>query len=239
VKISVSKRDNVCFGSAEGSLEILAQGDGTYYQYSIDSTEFQDSNRFDNLLSGSYFITVLEDSVCWRDYGTPVDIGQPDSIHIEYTLRPPECQTCRDGKIILAISGGIPPYQVALSGVPGELVTETLGIGSYTLVVTDANSCTKTLEFSLELSNVVPNVITTNGDGVNDLWKIPMLKYFSEATVRVYNMAGRQVFWSPPGYPVPWDGRENGNYLPMGTYYYLINLGPGERQITGYLTILR
>jgi gliding motility-associated-like protein len=85
----------------------------------------------------------------------------------------------------------------------------------------------------------IPNVITPNGDGVNDLWKIPQMESFPHAIIRVIDMAGKLVFESAAGYPVPWDGRDKGTQLPMGTYYYLINFGPGERQVTGYLTIIR
>ncbi|MFA5816430.1 MAG: gliding motility-associated C-terminal domain-containing protein [Bacteroidales bacterium] len=238
---SVKAIDNTCFGSEAGSLEIFVHGSGTSYQYSIDDgVTYQAMNRFDNLSAGDFYkIRISEDSICYKDYGAPVAIGQPDSIHVSYRLKSPGCETCNDGELILEISGGTAPYQITLSGAPIGLITETLSIGSYAIVVTDANLCSKTVEFTLEMLNVVPNVITTNGDGVNDLWKIPMLKYYPEAIVKVFTAAGKLVFESSPGYPIPWDGRDYGNQLPMGTYYYLINLGTGEQQITGYLTILR
>jgi gliding motility-associated-like protein len=186
-----------------------------------------------------YLIRVSEDSLCYQDYGNPVTLAQPDSIRIAYRLKSPACETCLDGKLLLDISGGTPPYEITLSGVPVGLVTETLGIGSYWILVRDAAHCIKTVEFTLEMLNYVPNVITTNGDGVNDLWKIPMLKYYPDAVVRVFNMAGKLVYESASGYPVPWDGRDKGNPVTMGTYYYVINLGPGEQQVSGYLTVLR
>lgn len=238
---SVIPTDNICFGGESGSLEILVNGSGTSYQYSIDDgITYQAANLFENLPAGDFYkIRIYADSLCFKDYTKPVVIGQPDSIHISYRLKSPGCETCTDGKLILEISGGKAPFQITLSGAPIGLITETLGIGSYSIVITDANLCSKSVDFMLEMLNVVPNVITTNGDGVNDRWKIPMLKYYSDAIVKVFSAAGKLVFESSPGYPVPWDGRENGNQLPMGTYYYLINLGPGEQQLTGYLTILR
>ena len=238
---SVNTKDNTCFGAELGSIEVFIHGSGTSYQYSIDDGDtWQDGNLFDNLPGGdAYKIRVSEDSLCFFSYPDILSILQPDSIGVSYRLKSPGCETCADGKLHLEISGGIPPYEVKLNGLPIELDTNTLVIGSYTLVVTDANFCTRTIEFNLELLNVVPNVITTNSDGINDLWKIPMLKYYQEAVVKVFSSTGKLVYESPAGYPVPWDGRENGSPLAMGTYYYLINLGPGEQQLSGYLTILR
>jgi gliding motility-associated-like protein len=85
----------------------------------------------------------------------------------------------------------------------------------------------------------VPNVITTNGDGLNDLWEIPVLENYPDVIVKVFNIGGKLVYESEKGYPVPWDGRNNGNPLSTGTYYYIINTGNGEKPLTGYLTILR
>ncbi len=237
----VNTTDNTCFGGEAGSIEIIVQGSGSSYQYSIDDgVTYQPENVFDNLPAGSTFkIWVTEDSLCYKDYDLPVSIAQPDSMNISYRLKSPTCETCSDGRLILDISGGTPPYQIVLSGVPIGLTTETLSIGSYVIVVTDANLCTQIVEFKLELLNEVPNVITTNNDGINDRWKIPMLKYYPDAVVKVFTSAGKLVFESQPGYPLAWDGRDNGNPLPMGTYYYLISLGPGEQRLTGYLTILR
>ncbi|MCX6224432.1 MAG: gliding motility-associated C-terminal domain-containing protein, partial [Bacteroidia bacterium] len=237
---SVNRTDNTCFGAEAGSIEIFVHGSGVSFQYSIDDGgTYQSASRFDNLQSGDYNVRISEDSTCYIDYGAPVTIGQPDSIHISYRLRSPGCETCNDGKLTLVVTGGIGKYTITLSGRPIELVTGSLGVGTYTIAVTDENNCTKTVEFELELLNVIPNVITTNGDEINEFWKIPMLKYFPDAVVKVFTVSGKMVFESAKGYPVPWDGKDSGNLLPMGTYYYLINLGPGEQQLTGYLTILR
>jgi gliding motility-associated-like protein len=236
---SVSTKDNTCFGGQNGAIEIFMHDTGIPYQYSIDGGERkQNKSLFENLRSGDYRIQVSEDSVCFADYSVPVSIGPVDSIQIEYRVRSPRCKTCRDGRLNLVISGGWGGYLVTLSGIPVEAVTESLAIGDYTLSVTDARGCTKTVDIEVEEINI-PNVITTNGDGLNDLWKIPVLSYYPDAIVKVYTIGGKMVMESEKGYPFPWDGKNNGVYLPSGTYYYLINLGSGDEQLSGYLTILR
>ncbi len=70
------------------------------------------------------------------------------------------------------------------------------------------------------------NLITPNGDGFNDLWLID-LATLRPAKVAVYSRAGRQVY-SSSDYNNDWGGTYNGNHLPEGTYYYLIEGGNGE-----------
>ena len=41
--------------------------------------------------------------------------------------------------------------------------------------------------------------------------------------IDIYNRWGENIFYSK-GYETPWDGTYNGNLLPVGTYYYVINL---------------
>ena len=78
-------------------------------------------------------------------------------------------------------------------------------------------SCTKQNLYN------IPNVITPNGDGVNDTWVIP----FENAKVLIYNRAGATVFQSDK-YQQDFAGL--GYY---GTLYYTIN-----NSINGYITVI-
>ncbi|QQL48551.1 gliding motility-associated C-terminal domain-containing protein [Mucilaginibacter ginkgonis] len=82
-----------------------------------------------------------------------------------------------------------------------------------------------------------PNTFTPNGDGYNDLWNIPILVGFNKCTVDVYSRNGRQVFHSI-GYSKPWDGTYEGQKLPAGTYYYVIDLKNGSKPYSGYVSLL-
>ena len=71
----------------------------------------------------------------------------------------------------------------------------------------------------------VPNVITVNGDGVNDVWKIENIEGYPNVIIEIYNRWGNLV-WKTAGYPKNWDGTNyrNSEVLPEGTYFYIINL---------------
>jgi len=114
--------------------------------------------------------------------------------------------------------------------------------GIYWVRVTDQNGCVSA--DSILITQVYcspvrpPNAFTPNGDGINDTWNITGLQYFLDCTVLVYTRSGQLVFKST-GYSLPWDGRYGGRNLPVGTYYYVINLKNNSPPIAGSVTIIR
>ncbi len=75
-----------------------------------------------------------------------------------------------------------------------------------------------------EITTLIPNAISPNGDGKNDIWKLDFINLlYPNARVEVYNQWGQQLYESK-GYNYPWDGTYNGELLPDGTYYYVIDI---------------
>ena len=100
--------------------------------------------------------------------------------------------------------------------------------GIYFLTITDSLGCQGV--DSIEVINTgipcleIGSVFTPNGDGINDIWSIPGIEYYQNAIVEILNRWGQQLFFSN-GYAIPWDGTYNGEKLPVGDYFYIINLG--------------
>jgi gliding motility-associated-like protein len=69
----------------------------------------------------------------------------------------------------------------------------------------------------------VPNAFSPNGDGINDVWDIVNLSTYPEAATQVFDRQG-QLIWQSNGYNRPWNGTYNGRIIPVGTYYYTIDL---------------
>jgi|GEM_PF-1946915 len=82
------------------------------------------------------------------------------------------------------------------------------------------------------------NAISPNNDGLNDFWQIPDMINYPEGTVLIFNRYGQKVFAST-GYKQPFDGRQNGKDLPVGTYYYIIDLKRACGLLKGSITIIR
>ncbi|RFM26782.1 PKD domain-containing protein [Deminuibacter soli] len=110
----------------------------------------------------------------------------------------------------------------------------------YTLTATGEFNCTTSDSLTVTVLREVipPNAFTPNGDGVHDVWEIANLSKYPKAVVDVFNRWGQHVYHSDR-YGTPWNGRMNGNILPFGTYYYVINLGTGGKPLSGYVTILK
>jgi gliding motility-associated-like protein len=97
------------------------------------------------------------------------------------------------------------------------------------------DSVTVTLQPTIE----IPSGVTPNGDGKNDIWTLKGIELFPNCVVELYNRWGEVIFESK-GYSVKWDGTYKGKMLPVGTYYYIIDLNDPEIPVyTGSVTIMR
>ncbi len=92
--------------------------------------------------------------------------------------------------------------------------------------------------FSLSSAKVeVNNLLSPNGDGINDIWVVKNIAFYPDNSVTVYDKAGKIVF-TKKGYTNDWDGSYRGSVLNSGTYYYLVDLGNGTN-IKGYITVVK
>lgn len=82
------------------------------------------------------------------------------------------------------------------------------------------------------------DIVTPNGDGVNDTWTIININRFPGTVVRVYNRWGNEVF-TTNSYSNDWAGtNKNGKTLPAGSYYYQLDQsGEGTTMVSGWLII--
>jgi gliding motility-associated-like protein len=78
-----------------------------------------------------------------------------------------------------------------------------------------------------EIQIVVHNVITPNGDGLNDTWVISGIENYPDNDVQIFNRWGDIIrhFTGYDNKTVYWDGtNKQGNPVPDGTYFYYINV---------------
>jgi gliding motility-associated-like protein len=67
----------------------------------------------------------------------------------------------------------------------------------------------------------MPNAFTPNGDGINDLFRVPQSNKDRMVSLRVYNRWGEMVFFTPNSSD-GWNGTFNGQAQPAGTYVYFL-----------------
>jgi gliding motility-associated-like protein len=111
----------------------------------------------------------------------------------------------------------------------------------FTVKVTNIEGCSASDSVTVKVIpgfKVYPNnVLSPNGDGYNDTWKIKNIEFYPANSIKVYN-ANSQLVKSLDRYQGDWDGTVNGVKLSTGTYYYVIDLNDGSAIIKGFLTIL-
>ena len=85
---------------------------------------------------------------------------------------------------------------------------------------------------------LIPNSFSPNGDGNHDDWIIGNLSTYVNADVKIFNRNGNLILHFPKNF-LKWDGKINGSPVPIGTYYYLIDLHINQPVISGWLLVLR
>ena len=153
------------------------------------------------------------------------------------------CEVSDDASIDITPYGGTMPYTFLWSN--GQITEDlqNIQIGEYTVLITDFNGCQKLDSISVSFNGsdnclFIPTLFTPNGDGIHDTWLIDGLDLYPDILVQVFNRWGQLLFESK-GYSDPWDGTYNGNELPIGVYYYVIDLNNDTEPLNGPITIKR
>ncbi|HEX5743447.1 MAG TPA: gliding motility-associated C-terminal domain-containing protein, partial [Flavobacteriaceae bacterium] len=130
---------------------------------------------------------------------------------------------------------------------------DDLGDNPVVLTVTDVNGNVSTCTANVTVGSVLGvaacltifNEFSPNDDGVNDYFSIKCVELYPNNKLEVYNRWGNKVY-EKQGYNNDWDGTANsGNVvrrnekLPVGTYYYVFDLGDGTAAFSGWLYIQR
>jgi len=109
-------------------------------------------------------------------------------------------------------------------------------VGSVYVRAADEAGCVKVGQLYLEPADCsIPRGISPNGDGDNDSFD---LSGFDVRMLNIFNRYGRKVY-SRKDYTNQWSGQaDNGNELPTGTYFYVVEQGDGAAR-TGWVYINR
>ncbi|WP_439883361.1 Ig-like domain-containing protein [Pontibacter sp. MBLB2868] len=82
------------------------------------------------------------------------------------------------------------------------------------------------------------NAFSPDGDGINDTWKIPELKYFNEVEVEVFDRAGNRLFHTTDP-EEGWNGQGKDGQVKQGAYFYIIQVKEIGLVQKGVVTVLK
>ncbi len=166
-----------CFNVNDGSIAVMATGGNGTYSYSLNGGPFQDSPSFNNLSNGEYEITVQDGDGCLVSdifiinaiLLVDVDLGEDMTISLG------------DGATIQSVVN-IPIDSISMiewtplddADCPNCLEQNVTPIitTSYQVQVTSSSGCTDTDQLTIYVELIkdiyIPNIISTNNDGIND-----------------------------------------------------------------------
>ena len=129
-----------------------------------------------------------------------------------------------------------------LNGISSSMV-KILKEGIYNIVATDANGCAKTFTVNVHSQNCkiyIPNVFTPNGDGKNDVFRIPQGMQIQVKEFSIFDRWGNKVF-STTNSNIGWDGSLNGVDSPTGMYVYIIKgiANNKKKELKGTVILIR
>ncbi|MCF8276136.1 MAG: gliding motility-associated C-terminal domain-containing protein [Flavobacteriales bacterium] len=247
-----------CDYSEDGMAETQVSGGTLPYSYSWNDPDNQTGSTALGLPAGSFTATVTDGNGCTAQATATINppafvLNADFSLSPQAGLQPLEIT-------VTNLSEGGTAYQWIFGD--GNTITTydtasfqflyaDSGTFSLTLVAyNDVTGCTDTMTItdgvSVEPTSliIVPNVITPNGDGLNDMFPIdPIENDFFPFKIRniydfrgeIFNRWGEKVYeWTQP--LAGWDGRStSGLELNSGTYFYVITAkGVDGEKVTDY-----
>lgn len=164
----VSITNVLCFGNSTGSIDVSIAGGTSPYVYSwSNGTTLVD---LANVPAGTYTDIVTDINGC-TDTAT-FSITQPIApMSMTSTVVQILCFGDTTGSVQLNVIGGVGPYTYAWSNGDADSFAQSLGIGTYTVTVTDQNNCTLTGTYTLvqppDLTSVTSVTSDYNGQDIS------------------------------------------------------------------------
>lgn len=236
----ISPTPATCTGMCDGSADIFPAGGTGELTWTVEDSLGNTAN-LNNLCDQLYTCYVTDVLGCTHVDTFSIDVGIVTDMILTTHVTPVTCWNAVDGTLSVTVEGGNEPFTYLWSDPYGQTTQTATGLteDTYSVTVTDSIGCNVTVaDFvgHIEGCLFIADAITPNGDGYNDEWIVGGLQDFPGAVVEVYNRYGQLLFSQTDG-DVFWDGRYNGNRLPVADYYYIINLNPNDPPITGTISL--
>ena len=130
----------VCFGDANGSIDITLIGGTPGYTYL-----WGDGPTIDDRVGiggGTYTVTATDASVAGCTISTSVVVVEPTQLVATITPTDVTCNAAANGQVNIDVSGGTSAYSFLWSNLSSSEDLTSLGQGTFTVTITDAVGCT-------------------------------------------------------------------------------------------------
>lgn len=199
----VNQSNPLCFGEANGSIELITSGGSGNYTYSWSGpVNPGNTAAANNLSAGTYSITVAEGQCT-----DTISVMLADPILLQITCTAQNSDPGENnGTISIEFVGGIAPYLLSYSNgthsgmhadVTGNFTIQNLPPGTYMVIVTDQSGCTASCQSIINNSDCALSV------SINQIADIFCFgnETASLEVIAAGSIGALQYSWSPAGLP--------------------------------------
>ena len=200
---------------SDGSL-----GAGFIYEWFNEenpTSSIGEGHYISDLKVGKYFVIITAPNGCPYKQSVEIKAAEMPTIDgIEIS----------GSTVRIIAKGGTKPYKYAISTngfISNYQDSDTftnVSPGLHKAYVISADNC-EPVEKEFSVIEIY-NLISPNGDGVNDVLDMSLLKYKFNVKFQVLDRTGKKLFEGNTNNNFIWDGKENGKTLPTSSYWYII-----------------
>ena len=174
---------------------------------------------------GNYYVDLLTNGCTYRQNVSVKAVTLPEIVSVEI----------KGSTVTVTVTGGNPPYQYAIDNgnyQSSNIFTNVRG-GDHTIYVISSDNCTP-VTANINVIELY-NVITPNGDGINDVLNYSALLKKEEPFIQIFDRYGKIVFVGDNNNRYTWDGKSFGKLVNTGSYWYVMKWKePGFSTVTEY-----
>jgi gliding motility-associated-like protein len=232
--------DVPCFNGSNGGISV--QTDNSNNVDYAWTPSLPNEGTVTGLTAGTYSLTVTNDDGC-EDNATFIVNEGPIIAITETDSVGSECNES-NGSLSVIATGGAGGFSYSWDSGSNSATQNNIDAGIYEVTVTDDAGCSLSAILDLGCNPlipiVVPQFISPNLDGKNEVWQIQNIEQYPEIQVTVYNRWGNVVYEAQP-YNNDWNGHYKGTNaepLPAATYFWVVDTNKKSQDpYTGYLEI--
>lgn len=129
-------------------------------------------------------------------------------------------------------NGGKAPYQYSTDHVNWQdsNVFNNVKRGDHTIYVKDSYDC-EPISVVIVVPNLI-NVITPNGDGINDVIDYSALAHKQNLVFTIFDRYGNKIFQADQFNNYKWDGTSANKKVPTGNYWYSVTWNENDKKVT-------
>jgi gliding motility-associated-like protein len=242
VPIDITTQDSVVCNDEVVAIPLNATGGFVSYTWNTgETTASITANQ-----AGYYLVTGVTADGCVSTADLYIVQNEPFTLNLQSPIKFDDYNVtaagANDGSIDLTVNGGVGPFSYSWSNNATTEDLNQIAGGTYTVTVTDVNGCPVVDSIMVKEPKEIalPNGFTPNGDGFNDFYVIKGIQGYPGNQINIFNRWGALVY-SAKDYQNNWDGVNNdGNLLPDGTYFIVVDLNKeGKEDLSGYIDLRR